>query len=89
MTMPFEVTIFQDNRPLLVMMVMVLEQCGFQQQHDDDGLYLVEKYSSSNAVIQELLALVPNIQLDEHLENDSIYCFQHAEADVCLFISPL
>ena len=61
------------------MMMMLLEQCGFQQQHDDEGLYLFKTYGNSNDVRHELLALAPNIQLDEHLENDSIYCFQHTE----------
>ena len=75
--MPFELTIFQNNRPLAAMMMMLLEQCGFQQQHDDEGLYLFKTYGNSNDVRHELLALAPNIQLDEHLENDSIYCFQH------------
>ena len=59
------------------MMMTLLEQCGFQQQHDDEGLYLFKTYGNSNDVRHELLALAPNIQLDEHLENDSIYCFQH------------
>ena len=75
--MPFELPIFQNNRPLAAMMMMLLEQCGFQQQHDDEGFF--KTYGNSNDVRHELLALAPNIQLDEHLENDSIYCFQHTE----------
>ena len=78
--MPFEVTILQDNKVLPVNVVAMLEQRGFQQVQDADAFYITKTYGSSTDAVKEVLELAPNIQLVQHLENDSMYYFQHAEA---------
>jgi len=78
--MPFEVTILQDNKVLPVNVVAMLEQRGFQQEQDADAFYITKTYGSSTDAVKEVLELAPNIQLVQHLENDSMYYFQHAEA---------
>ena len=69
--MPFEVTILQDNKVLPVNVVAMLEQRGFQQVQDADAFYITKTYGSSTDAVKEVLELAPNIQLVQHLENDS------------------